>query len=271
LRPGGAQIHHSLLRIVLEPTLPQTGVVRDLRPHHIGCDARAFLARRVLQEAVCRGLPADLLSLWEPHRHVRQRRVDGCHSHPVRRAERVHAPPTMDPRRHLDRHGSDPGALQHYSTRLFVSTRLTAGPRTAQVRILNLAMINFGASEVVPVYYVLFTMASIGSGMVREPSPARLASTRRMPLPTERRTPRGPRLKARAAGRCCTRSTTRTARRARSTATTRSTSCSGARSPSPACSSSPCRQSRSSAPTSSTLRCAPASPSPAPLGSPRRA
>jgi len=35
-----------------------------------------------------------------------------------------------------------------------------------QIRILNLAMINFGASEVVPVYYVLFTFCSVVGGMV---------------------------------------------------------------------------------------------------------
>jgi len=40
------------------------------------------------------------------------------------------------------------------------------GTGIVQIRILNLAMINFGASEVVPVYYVLFTFCSIVGGMV---------------------------------------------------------------------------------------------------------
>jgi len=31
---------------------------------------------------------------------------------------------------------------------------------------LNLAMMHFGASEVVPVYYVLFTLGSVLGGMV---------------------------------------------------------------------------------------------------------
>ena len=35
-----------------------------------------------------------------------------------------------------------------------------------QIRILNLAMMHFGASEVVPVYYVLFTLGSVLGGMV---------------------------------------------------------------------------------------------------------
>ena len=35
-----------------------------------------------------------------------------------------------------------------------------------QIRILNLAMMHFGASEVVPVYYVLFTFCSVVGGMV---------------------------------------------------------------------------------------------------------
>jgi len=42
----------------------------------------------------------------------------------------------------------------------------TIGTILIQMRYLNLAMINFGASEVVPVYYVLFTFWSILGGMV---------------------------------------------------------------------------------------------------------
>lgn len=40
------------------------------------------------------------------------------------------------------------------------------GTTIVQIRILNLAMIHFGASEVVPVYYVLFTFCSVVGGMV---------------------------------------------------------------------------------------------------------
>jgi drug/metabolite transporter (DMT)-like permease len=40
------------------------------------------------------------------------------------------------------------------------------GTTIVQIRILNLAMIHFGASEVVPVYYVLFTFCSVIGGMV---------------------------------------------------------------------------------------------------------
>lgn len=47
---------------------------------------------------------------------------------------------------------------------VLVATLLGTG--IVQIRILNLAMINFGASEVVPVYYVLFTFCSIVGGMV---------------------------------------------------------------------------------------------------------
>lgn len=41
-----------------------------------------------------------------------------------------------------------------------------AGTTVIQIRILNLAMMHFGASEVVPVYYVLFTLGSVLGGMV---------------------------------------------------------------------------------------------------------
>eukprot|EP00286_Rhodomonas_abbreviata_P017212 CAMPEP_0181331590 /NCGR_PEP_ID=MMETSP1101-20121128/24589_1 /TAXON_ID=46948 /ORGANISM="Rhodomonas abbreviata, Strain Caron Lab Isolate" /LENGTH=502 /DNA_ID=CAMNT_0023441073 /DNA_START=231 /DNA_END=1736 /DNA_ORIENTATION=+ len=55
-------------------------------------------------------------------------------------------------------------AFHHLLPWVLVATLLGTG--IVQIRILNLAMINFGASEVVPVYYVLFTFCSIVGGMV---------------------------------------------------------------------------------------------------------
>lgn len=48
----------------------------------------------------------------------------------------------------------------------FVLVIAMVGTLLVQVKYLNLAMINFGASEVVPIYYVLFTLASIIGGIV---------------------------------------------------------------------------------------------------------
>eukprot|EP00293_Proteomonas_sulcata_P006623 CAMPEP_0184329616 /NCGR_PEP_ID=MMETSP1049-20130417/144247_1 /TAXON_ID=77928 /ORGANISM="Proteomonas sulcata, Strain CCMP704" /LENGTH=467 /DNA_ID=CAMNT_0026651999 /DNA_START=27 /DNA_END=1430 /DNA_ORIENTATION=+ len=48
----------------------------------------------------------------------------------------------------------------------WILTFTLLGTTVIQIRILNQAMINFGASEVVPVYYVLFTFCSIVGGMV---------------------------------------------------------------------------------------------------------
>ena len=48
----------------------------------------------------------------------------------------------------------------------FVLVFAMVGTLLVQVKYLNLAMINFGASEVVPIYYVLFTLASIVGGIV---------------------------------------------------------------------------------------------------------
>eukprot|EP00292_Cryptomonas_paramecium_P007245 CAMPEP_0113673586 /NCGR_PEP_ID=MMETSP0038_2-20120614/6939_1 /TAXON_ID=2898 /ORGANISM="Cryptomonas paramecium" /LENGTH=437 /DNA_ID=CAMNT_0000590059 /DNA_START=205 /DNA_END=1518 /DNA_ORIENTATION=- /assembly_acc=CAM_ASM_000170 len=48
----------------------------------------------------------------------------------------------------------------------FVLVIAMIGTLLIQVKYLNLAMMSFGASEVVPVYYVMFTLASIIGGMV---------------------------------------------------------------------------------------------------------
>ena len=58
------------------------------------------------------------------------------------------------------------GSNQFTSLLPWLLVMATVSTLLIQLRYLNLAMIHFGASEVVPVYYVLFTLSSIGGGMV---------------------------------------------------------------------------------------------------------
>ncbi len=59
-------------------------------------------------------------------------------------------------------------AHTHTHTMLATATHAHAMLATAmsQVRFLNMAMAHFGTSQVVPVYYVLFTLASVLGGII---------------------------------------------------------------------------------------------------------
>ncbi|EKX54658.1 hypothetical protein GUITHDRAFT_160735 [Guillardia theta CCMP2712] len=58
------------------------------------------------------------------------------------------------------------GNNQFYNVLPWILVAVTVGTLIVQLKYLNLAMMHFGASEVVPVYYVLFTFCSIMAGIV---------------------------------------------------------------------------------------------------------
>jgi magnesium transporter len=49
---------------------------------------------------------------------------------------------------------------------LYVLIAIAVASAVTQVKYLNEAMINFGTSEVVPIYYVFFTLSAVGGGLV---------------------------------------------------------------------------------------------------------